>query len=148
MKKVFTRSAASGTILLLIFLFALASCSSSRKSIGVEEGWELLSESKVNFVRDKDEIRINSHNQFTAIRFKVEDREVRINDVKIYFDNGDKLEPNIDEVILADQYSRIIELAKDGRYIDRIEFKYRTTGNVLKGRANVILFGKRYYPGY
>ncbi len=148
MKKVFTRSTASGTILLLIFLFALASCSSSRKSIGVEEGWELLSESKVNFVRDKDEIRINSHNQFTAIRFKVEDREVRINDVKIYFDNGDKLEPNIDEVILADQYSRIIELAKDGRYIDRIEFKYRTTGNVLKGRANVILFGKRYYPGY
>ena len=148
MKKVFTRSAASGTILLLIILFALASCSSSRKSIGVEEGWELLSESKVNFVRDKDEIRINSHNQFTAIRFKVEDREVRINDVKIYFDNGDKLEPNIDEVILADQYSRIIELAKDGRYIDRIEFKYRTTGNVLKGRANVILFGKRYYPGY
>ena len=148
MKKVFTRSAASGTILLLIFLFALASCSSSRKSIGVEEGWELLSESKVNFVRDKDEIRINSHNQFTAIRFKVEDREVRINDVKIYFDNGDKLEPNIDEVILADQYSRIIELAKDGSYIDRIEFKYRTTGNVLKGRANVILFGKRYYPGY
>ena len=147
MKKVFTRSTASGTILLLIFLFALASCSSSRKSIGVEEGWELLSESKVNFVRDKDEIRINSHNQFTAIRFKVEDREVRINDVKIYFDNGDKLEPNIDEVILADQYSRIIELAKDGRYIDRIEFKYRTTGNVLKGRANVILFGKRYYPG-
>ena len=114
----------------------------------MEEGWELLSESKVNFVRDKDEIRINSHNQFTAIRFKVEDREVRINDVKIYFDNGDKLEPNIDEVILADQYSRIIELAKDGRYIDRIEFKYRTTGNVLKGRANVILFGKRYYPGY
>ena len=148
MKKVFTWSTASGTILLLIFLFALASCSSSRKSIGVEEGWELLSESKVNFVRDKDEIRINSHNKFTAIRFKVEDREVRINDVKIYFDNGDKLEPNIDEVILADQYSRIIELAKDGRYIDRIEFKYRTTGNVLKGRANVILFGKRYYPGY
>lgn len=131
-----------------IIILSLASCSSSRKSIGVEEGWELLSESKVNFVRDKDEIRINSRNQFTAIRFKVEDREVRINDVKIYFDNGDKLEPNIDEVILADQYSRIIELAKDGRYIDRIEFKYRTTGNILKGRANVILFGKRYYPGY
>ena len=148
MKGIFTIAQALGSMLLLVMVSGLVACSSSRKSIGVEEGWELLSESKVNFVRDKDEIRINSRNQFTDIRFKVEDREVRINDVKIYFDNGDKLEPNIDEVILADQYSKIIELAKDGRYLDRIEFKYRTTGNILKGRANVILFGQRYYPGY
>jgi hypothetical protein len=148
MNKTVTIKSFIGIAFILVITLSLPYCSSSRKSIGVEEGWELLSESKVNFVRDKDEIRINSRNQFTDIRFKVEDREVRINDVKIYFDNGDKLEPNIDEVILADQYSRIIELAKDGRYIDRIEFRYRTTGNILKGRANVILFGKRYYPGY
>lgn len=44
--------------------------------------------------------------------------------------------------------SKIIDLALEGRYIDRIEFKYRTTGNVLQGRANVLIFGKRYYPGY
>jgi hypothetical protein len=133
-------------------LFVLAgfacSCGSSRRSIGIEEGWELLSENKVNFVRDKDEIKINSRNQFTAIRFKVEDRDIRINDIKIYFDNGDKLEPNIDDEIKADDYSRIIELARDGRYIDKIEFRYRTTGNILKGRANVLVLGKKYYGRY
>ena len=132
----------------LVSLTLFVSCGSSRRSIGVEEGWELLSEQKVNFVRDKDEITINSRNPFTAIRFKVEDRDIQLNDLKIYFDNGDKLEPNIDNLIKKDQYSRVIELSSEGRYISKIEFKYRTTGNLLKGRANVLVFGQRYYRGY
>ena len=135
--------------LFIVALLLLSSCGSSRRSIGLEEGWELLSERKVNFVRDKDEIVIESRNQFTALRFKVEDRDVRVNDLKVYFDNGDKLEPALDEIIPANQSSRIIELARDGRRIDKIEFRYRTTGNVLKGRANVLLIGKKYNPyGY
>jgi hypothetical protein len=148
MKKLFTQRPVIRLILFSFMIGLIASCGSSRKSIGVEEGWELLAEKKVNFVRDKDEITINNRNQFTALRFKVEDRDVRINGLKIYFQNGDKLEPNIDDVITADQYSRYIELAAEGRNIDRIEFKYRTEGSILKGRANVLIFGKKYYPGY
>jgi hypothetical protein len=119
-------------VIALCTLF-FTSCGSSRRSVGVEEGWELLSEQKVN-----------SRNQYTAIRFKVEDKDVRINDLKIYFRNGDKLEPSLDEVIPANQMSRIIELAREGRDIDKIEFKYRTTGSFLSGRANVLVFGKKY----
>jgi hypothetical protein len=130
-------------VIALCTLF-FTSCGSSRRSVGVEEGWELLSEQKVNFVRDKDEIIIDSRNQYTAVRFKVEDKDVRINDLKIYFRNGDKLEPSLDEVIPANQMSRIIELAREGRDIDKIEFKYRTTGSFLSGRANVLVFGKKY----
>ncbi len=135
-------------IFFALLIVSLVACSSSRRSIGIEEGWELLSESKVNFVRDKDEIKVDSRNQFTAIRFKVEDRDIRLNNIKIYFQNGDHLAPNLDDEIKAGEFSRIIELARDGRYIDKIEFKYRTTGNILKGRANVLVIGQRYNPGY
>ncbi len=135
-------------MLLLLSAVMVSSCGTARRSIGIEEGWELLGEKKVNFVRDKDDLPVRSNNQFTAIRFKVEDRDVRLNELKVFFQNGDKLEPALDDVITAGQASRIIELAADGRYIDRIEFKYRTTGNILKGRANVLVLGKRYYPGY
>ena len=134
--------------LLTFSVLLLGSCGSSRRTVGIEEGWEVLAERKVNFVRDKDEIEIRNRNMFTAIRFRVEDRDVRINDLKIYFQNGDKLEPAIDETVSANQSSRIIELALDGRYIDKIEFKYRTTGTLLKGRATVLIIGKRYNPGY
>jgi hypothetical protein len=137
--------------LLLAFLFSslmMTSCGSSRKTIAVEEGWELLDDRKVNFVRDKDVIEVQSRTPFSTIQFKVEDRDIHINGVKIYFDNGDKLEPAMDDIISANQSSRLIELSPEGRYVTRIEFKYRTTGSVLKGRAHVLTFGRRagYYP--
>jgi hypothetical protein len=140
----------SGFLLLAVAILAnvLSSCFSSRRSIPVEEGWELIGEEKVNFVRDKDEVVVTSRNQFTDIRFRVEEREVRIQDLKIYFENGDKLEPSIDLVVFANQNSRNIQLAQDGRTISKIEFTYRTTGNLLRGRANVLIYGKRHTLGF
>ena len=148
MKKMFTRYFSLTSFLFISSLLILMSCGSSRRSVAVEEGWDLIAEKKVNFVRDKDEIRVSGRVPYSAIRFKVEDRDIRINDVKIYFDNGDKLEPSMDDVVAADQYSREITLASEGKYIDRIEFKYRTTGNILKGRGNVLLFGQKSYNAY
>ncbi len=147
MKINLTRSVFAFLLLTLSAAF-LSSCSSSRRSIPVEDGWELLGEEKVNFVRDKDEVVVVSQSLFTDIRFRVEDREVRIADLKISFQNGDKLEPSIDFVVMANQNSRNIELAADGRAISKIEFTYRTTGNMLKGRANVLIYGKRYNSGF
>ena len=130
--------------ILLGTIFTILSCSSTRRSIAIEEGWELLGESKVNFVRDRDQVDVISANRFTAIRFKVEKRDIRLNDLNVVYQNGDKLAPVIDEVIVADQYSRDIELGPEGKAIRSVDFKYRTTGNVLKGRGNVLVFGKRY----
>jgi len=121
-----------------------ASCAPPRRTLALEEGWDLLGEKKVDFVRSTDVIEIHSTYKFTAIRFKVEKHEVRLTRVKISYQNGDKLEPALDDVLPADQYSREIELAQDGKFIYKIEFKYRTTGNIFKGRANMLIFGKRY----
>jgi hypothetical protein len=147
MKSIVTSTRSVLVLAFLTLVFA-SSCFTTRRSIAVEEGWELLGEEKVNFVRDADELVVTSRNQFTAIRFLVEQREVRINDLTVHFQNGDKLEPAIDFVVPADQNSRVIELAADGRTISKIAFRYRTTGSILKGRANVLVYGKRYNPGY
>jgi hypothetical protein len=128
----------------LSLLILNVSCNTSRRSLAIEEGWDLLGEKKVDFVRSTDIIEIHSSYKFTALRFKVEKHEVRLSDLKIHFQNGDRLEPALDEVLPADQYSREVELAPDGKFIYKIEFKYRTTGNIFHGRANMLIFGKRY----
>ncbi|HYO22229.1 MAG TPA: hypothetical protein VER36_07470 [Flavisolibacter sp.] len=133
----------AGLAVLAVFFF---SCGSSRRTFGLEEGWEILGESKVNFLRDKDAMEVKSRNLFTSIRFYVEEKDVRINDLKIVFENGDKIEPALDDVIKAGAQSRVIELAADGRRINTIEFKYRSMGSVLEGRANVVVTGRRYNP--
>lgn len=146
MKKTYTQTGLFA--LMFVALLLVTACGSSRRSIGIEEGWDILGEDKVNFVRDRDAIDVRSRNAYTAIRFVVEDRDIRISDLKIIYQNGDQLTPAIDETIRAGQRSRIIELAADGKYIDKIEFSYRTTGNLLKGRASVLVLGRRYAPGY
>ena len=130
--------------IVILFLLIISSCGPSRRSIAIEEGWDLLGERKVDFVIDKDIIDVHSSYRYTTLRFKVEAHDIKLNDLKIYYQNGDKLEPALDDIIPADQYSREIELSRDGKFVTKIEFKYHTTGNILKGRANLLVFGKRY----
>ncbi len=124
------------------------SCGSTRNSIAVEEGWELLGETKAGFIRETDIINVNSRNQFTAIRFRVEGAQIKLSELGVFFESGDKLSPAVDETIAAGQESRLIELAADGRTITKIEFKYRTVGSIIKKKATIVVLGKRYRTGY
>lgn len=146
MKNQLSRILASIVILFSVVIFA-ASCSST-KTIPLEEGWDLLGETKVNFVRDRDELQILNTNQYTAVRFRVENKDVHIKDVRIVYPNGDKLTPSIDDDIAAGQYSKQIDLAPEGKDIRSILFSYRSTGSILKGRATVYVFGKRKVNNY
>lgn len=135
------------TLFISLVIISL-SCGSTRNSIAVEEGWELLGETKAGFIRETDVINVNSRNQFTAIRFKVEGAEIKLSELGVFFDSGDKLSPAVDETIPAGKESRLIELAADGRTITKIELKYRTVGSIIKKKANILVFGKRYHTGY
>lgn len=132
--------------ILLCGLLVFTSCRGPRQ-IPVEEGWEFLGSRKVNFVRDVDEMKITSPDLFTTLRFRVENRDLHLSRLKVYFENGDVLEPRVSEEYFAGQESRDIELGSEGRAISRIEFRYRTTGKVLKGRADVLVYGRRYDRG-
>jgi len=129
----------------LILLMSCISCNSSR-TIALEEGWDLLGESKANFVRDKDGIDVMTGASYTAIRFKVEKKDIHLKDLEIVYVNGDKLSPTLDDDITAGQYSRVIELGPEGKMIKSVEFNYRSKGSLLKSRARVMVFGKRYRP--
>ncbi|MEO8570021.1 MAG: hypothetical protein ABI419_12810 [Ginsengibacter sp.] len=141
------RKAFKHTLFILLVLISF-SCGSTRNSIAVEEGWELLGETKAGFIRETDVINVTSRSQFTAIRFKVEGAEIKLSALGVFFESGDKLSPAVDETIPAGQESRLIELAADGRTITKIEFKYRTVGSVIKKKASILIFGKRYHTGY
>jgi hypothetical protein len=135
-------------IVAIISVVVAVSCS-PRKSIAIEEGWELIGERKVNFVRDVDDVEVTNRTLYTMLRFTVQDKDVRISNVKVFYDNGDKFEPSIDDVIVAGQSSKYIELGREGRYISHIQFKYRTVGGILSGRASVLIFAKKFYrPEY
>lgn len=145
---IFTSRKISIISLLIALVFTCFSCGSSRKSIVIEEGWDLLGERKIDFGLDKDELEVLSNSSYTNLRFKVEGKRIKLYELKIVYRNGDKLDPTVNENIGVGEYSRIIDLGAEGKDIRRIEFKYRSTGSLFKGRAKILIFGKRFYRGY
>ena len=140
------RSKLISGIVALAFLIFISACSSSRKTIAIEEGWDLIGEKTVNFVKDKDIIDVTTSNTYTDIKFQVEKKDIIIKDLNVVYQNGDKLAPAIPDMITAGEMSKIIHLSPGGKSIRTIEIKYRSKGSILKGRAKILVFGKRYMP--
>ncbi|MBX2938696.1 MAG: hypothetical protein KF880_01335 [Ferruginibacter sp.] len=128
-------------------LACVSSCAPATRTLAVEEGWELIGEEKANFVKDRDEIMVNSTSLFTDIRIKVENKKLIVHNFKVVYPNGDKMQPAMPSSLSPNQYSSVIHLSPTGRQLRSVEFKYRSTGNILKGRGRVLIFGKR-YTGY
>ena len=129
---------------IMLIVIVSTGCGSS-KTIAIEQGWDLLGEEKVNFVTDNDKINVYNQTLYTAIKFQVTTKDIHINDVNIIYPNGDKLNPSVDEDIAAGSFSKEIEIDPLGKEIRGVQFKYRSKGNLLKGRARVLVFGKRAY---
>lgn len=134
--------------LLFVGIIIFSSCGSTTKTIAVEDGWELLGDTKAGYIRETDVINVTSRNQFTALKFRVEGQQLKLNSLGVYFDNGDKLSPAVSDIITPGTESRIIELGAQGRYISKIELRYRSDGKFLSKKAKVYVFGRRYHVGY
>jgi len=119
-----------------LFIIALS-------SFTLQADWKLLGERSVKFSSDKDIIKVSGNDWYSKLKIKVVDAPLHIGDMDVIFENGEKFDVAIKENIRQGGESRIIDLPGGERRIDRIEFRYRTTGRLRNGTANVIVFGRR-----
>lgn len=112
-------------------------------SFSIQNEWRMIGERSVKFSSDKDVIKVGGNDWYTKLKIKVVDAPLHIADMIVVFENGEKIDIAIRENIRQGGESRVIDLPGGERRIDRIEFRYRTTGRLRNGTANVIVFGKR-----
>ncbi|MEP7321519.1 MAG: hypothetical protein ABI761_06355 [Saprospiraceae bacterium] len=105
--------------------------------------WKVIGERSVKFTTDRDVIRVGGNDWYSKLKIKVVDAPLHISDFDVIFENGERFDVAIKENIREGGESRVIDLPGRERRIDRIEFKYRTTGKLIRGTANVIVFGRR-----
>jgi hypothetical protein len=103
--------------------------------------WEVLGSRSVRYGTDRDVIGVSSNKWYQGVYFKVTDAPIKINDMKVYFDNGDKFDVSIRGMIKQNGHSRTIELPGGQRRITKVEFSYETLGS-NRGTANLTLWGK------
>ena len=96
----------------------------------------------VNYGTDHDAITNRSPGTlFTGVYIKVTNAPIKINNMKVYLDNGDKFDVSIRSNIKQNGHSRTIELPGGQRKITKVEFSYETLGST-RGHATLTLWGK------
>ncbi len=107
------------------------------------DDWKIIGERSVKFSSDRDVIKVGGNDWYTKLKIKVVDAPLHISNFDVIFENGERFDVAIREDIRKGGESRVIDLPGQERRIDRIEFRYRTTGRLRGGTANVIVFGRR-----
>ncbi|MCH9806960.1 MAG: hypothetical protein K0U74_04445 [Alphaproteobacteria bacterium] len=109
----------------------------------IGRGWSLLGSRKAGlFKKDDDVFKVGkSKGRYTGVRVRARGADVRMYGMTIVYANGRREEVPIYGTLEQDEISEPFDLKGKARFIDRIEFQYRTKLN-LRGQAEVELWGK------
>ncbi len=109
--------------------------------VSKKAGWHKIGEASVNFKTEKDEFLIMIADKFSAIRLKITDAPVHIEDMQVHYDGGDKEDINIRSDFKAGSESRIIKLQPHKKGLKTVSFVYHTVPNASAEKAHIELWG-------
>jgi hypothetical protein len=111
---------------------------------GPRGAWRLVGHTEAQLTADHDVIVVRGpFDNFRRIKFVVTDAPLRILRMTVTFDGGGTQPIDVRQQIPQGGESRAIDLRGVGtRSIRRIDFWYETVG-VLRGRADVTVFGMK-----
>ncbi|MGV3629795.1 MAG: hypothetical protein ACO1O6_01240 [Bacteroidota bacterium] len=131
-------------ILLLLAIagsYTTAYAQTPKVVVSDKTGWHKIGEVTVNFERDRDEVLVMGADKFAQIQFKVTEAPVDLQQMVVYYENGDKQPISIRQSVKAPGESRVIDLNGGERTIKKIVFEYKTLPNRKDEKAHVEIWG-------
>lgn len=104
--------------------------------------WRIIGQKEAAYGPDRDVLFVKGNDIFSAVKIKVVDAGLNMKDMGIHFENGQIQHVPLQKNFHQGEESRVIDLPGNKRRIEKITFLYDTKG-VMKGKANVIVFGRR-----
>jgi hypothetical protein len=137
------------TGILLILMISLSAQTVKARKIshpkaGPPGSWRIIGHTQAQHTADHNVIVVKGpYDNFRALKFKVTDAPLNLERMVVIYDNGVPDNLNVRENIRQGGESRVIDLRGAGkRSIRKIDFWYDTKG-LLRGKANVTVFGKK-----
>lgn len=129
--------------LLALLIFSVPDLNAQRgRGKMVAADWEELGSRIVSKGGDHDEIQMNKRDGlYTKLKFKVAKSRVHIDNIKVVFQNGEVEIVRIDRNFNVGEWSSVIDLIGNKRFIDKLIFNYHTKF-FADGRGKIIVFGK------
>lgn len=108
-------------------------------------GWYKIGETIINFEHERNELKILNQDQFTKLKFVVKLAPVELNELVVFYKNGDQQKFEIKERIKSEGYYQVLELNGHERIISSVIFQSNTVP-YMRGdkeiRAVIEVWGK------
>jgi len=104
-------------------------------------GWHRIGEVTVNFKADKDVIAVLGADKFKAIKLKVTDAPIRMDDLKVVYENESTEDLQVRAEFAKGGETRVIDLKGGDRNLKKVIFFYKTVPNWKGEKAHVELYG-------
>ncbi len=131
------------TFLMLAVIFLSLAAFAQKPAIvsNNKAGWHKIGETTVDFKSDKDELLVLGADKFQAIRVKVTDAPIHLQDLQAVYENDTHDDFQVRADFQKGGESRVIDLNGDERKLKKIIFYYSTIPNWKGTHAHVELFG-------
>ena len=104
-------------------------------------GWHKIGEVKADFKMDSESIAVLGKDQFKAIKLKVTDAAMNIQQVTVFFESGSTQEIPVNGVLKAGVETGEYKLQSPTEEIKKVTFTYKSEPNASNEKAHVELYG-------
>lgn len=104
-------------------------------------GWHKIGEITVNFKTEKDAIVVLGADKFKAIKLKVTDAPIRMEDLKVVYENESTEDLQVRSEFAKGGETRVLDLKGGDRNLKKVIFFYKTIPNWKGEKAHVELYG-------
>lgn len=123
---------------------------SSSQSDNSKEGWVKIGEKTVDLDENQGifdwnndrEKTINAGEKYSAIRFRAKDAPVKMTNIEVKYDDGQKQNLSINSPVEVNSDSKVVSLNEDKK-LDKITFNYQKDASARADKAKVEVWGLR-----
>jgi hypothetical protein len=130
--------------LMLLFGVAISTLAQEPLIVSREDpGWHKIGQVKADFKMESESISVIGADELKAIKLKVTDAPINIQNVIVFYESGKMQEIPIKGVLQAGGETGSFDLARPKEAIKKITFTYKSEPNFKGDKAHVELYGLR-----
>ena len=130
-------------IILVVLIAAVSGAYAQKPAVVTENeaGWTKIGEITASFKMQNESIVVLGADEFDAIKLKVTDAPINIERLQVFYESGDMEEIEVKSPLNIGDETRVINLEKPDRDIQKVAFTYKTMPNYQGEKAHVELHG-------
>ena len=121
--------------------FNIATAQKTEVVTGRKPGWHKIGETVVNFKTDRDAIVVLGEDKFKAIQIVVTDAPIRLEDLKVFYENDSTEDLHVRADFKPNEKTRIIDLKGKDRNLKRVVLVYKNAKDSKLENAHIELYG-------